>query len=46
MRLTDDANKRRKLIEALEPYMNDLRHGDEETREEAREDIRSMILSR
>ena len=43
MRLAGDTNKRRDLIEALEPYMDDLRHGDEEAREEAREDIRSML---
>lgn len=46
MRLAGGANKQRELTEALEPYMNDLRHGDEEAREEAREDVRSMILSR
>lgn len=45
MQLAGDA-KWREMIEILEPYMNDLRHGDEETREEAREDLRSMILSR
>jgi hypothetical protein len=43
MRLAGDTNKQRDLIEALEPYMDDLRHGDEEAREEAREDIRSML---
>ena len=43
MRLASSANKRRDLREALEPYMDDLRHGDEETREEAREDIRAML---
>ena len=43
MRLTRDTNKRRELINALEPYMDDLRHGDEEAREEAREGIRSML---
>ena len=43
MRLASSANKQRDLVEALEPYMDDLRHGDEETREEAREDIRAML---
>ena len=43
MRLASDTNKQRELIEALEPYMDDLRHGDEEAREEARQDIRSML---
>ncbi len=46
MRLASDTNKQRELSEALEPYMDDLRHGDEEAREEAREDIHSMILRR
>ena len=43
MRLASSANKQRDLMEALEPYMDDLRHGDEETREEAQEDIRAML---
>lgn len=43
MRLARGTNKQRELIEALAPYMDDLRHGDEEAREEAREDIRSML---
>ena len=43
MRLASDTNKQRELIEALEPYMDDLRHGNEEAREEARQDIRSML---
>ena len=43
MRLASSANKQRDLMEALEPYMDDLRHGDEETREDAREDIRAML---
>lgn len=43
MRLARDTNKQQDLIEALAPYMDDLRHGDEEAREEAREDIRSML---
>ena len=43
MRLASSSNKQRDLMEALEPYMDDLRHGDEETREEAREDIRAML---
>lgn len=42
MRLAGDT-KWREMTEVLEPYMNDLRHGDEETREEAQEDIRSML---
>ena len=43
VRLARDTNKQRELIEALEPFMDDLRHGDEEAREEAREDIRSIL---
>ena len=43
MRLASDTDRQRDLIEALEPYMDDLRQGDEEAREEAREDIRSML---
>ena len=43
MRLASNPNKQRDLMEALEPYMDDLRHGDEEAREEAQEDIRSML---
>ena len=43
MRLASDANKQRALMEALEPYMDDLRHGDEEAREDARKDIRAML---
>ena len=43
MRLASHTNKQRELIEALEPYMDDLRHGDEEARKEARQDIRSML---
>ena len=43
MRLASSTNKQRDLMEALEPYMDDLRHGDEETREEVREDIRAML---
>lgn len=43
MRLASDTNRQRDLMEALEPYMDDLRHGDEETREEAQEDIRAML---
>ena len=43
MRLARGTDKRRELINALEPYMDDLRHGDEEVREEAREDIHSML---
>ena len=42
MRLARDTNKR-DLMEVLAPYVDDLRHGDEEAREEAREDIRSML---
>ena len=43
MRLASGANKQRDLMEALEPYMDDLRHGDEETREEAQDNIRAML---
>jgi len=43
MRLASSANKQRDLMGSLEPYMDDLRHGDEETREEARKDIRAML---
>ena len=42
MRLARDTNKP-DLMEILAPYVDDLRHGDEEVREEAREDIRSML---
>ena len=42
MRLARGTNKR-DLKEALAPYVDDLMHGDEEAREEAREDIRSML---
>ena len=43
MRLGRDTNKQRDLIEVLAPYMDDLRNGDEETRDEVREDIRSLL---
>ncbi len=43
MRLASDTNKQRDLRAALDPYMDDLRHGDEEARGEARDDIRSML---
>lgn len=43
MRLASDTNKQRDLMEALEPYLDDLRRGDKEAREEARQDIRSML---
>ena len=43
MRLAGGAAGRRELIEALGPHLDALRHGDEEAREEAREDILSMI---
>ena len=45
LRLASDANQQRQLSEALDPYMNDLRHGDEETREEARQGIRALLSS-
>ena len=43
MRLAGGAGGNRELIEALGPHLDALRHGDEEAREEAREDILSMI---
>ena len=43
MRLVGGTSTQQDLIEALELYVDDLRHGDEEVREEAREDIRSML---
>ena len=43
MRLASGTSRQRDLFEALEPYMDDLRHGDEETREAAREDIRALL---
>lgn len=43
MRLASDTNKQRELIETLEPYLDNLRHGDEEAREDARGDIRSIL---
>ena len=43
MRLAGGSERKRELMEALGPHLDDLRHGDEETREEAREDILSMI---
>ena len=43
MRLAGGAAGRRELIEALGPHLDALRHGDEEAREEARDDILSMI---
>ena len=43
MRLASGTSKQRDLIEALEPYVDDLRHGDEEAREEAQEDIRALL---
>ena len=43
MRLAGDTNRQRDLIDILTPYLDDLRHGDEETRREAREDLRSLL---
>jgi hypothetical protein len=43
MRLAGGSNRKRELMEALGPHLDDLRHGDEETREEARQDILSMM---
>ena len=43
MRLAGGSDRKRELMEALGPHLDDLRHGDEETREEAREDILSMM---
>lgn len=43
MRLAGGADGKRELIEALGPHLEALRHGDEEAREDAREDILSMI---
>lgn len=43
MRLAGSAGGNRELMEALGPHLDALRHGDEEAREEAREDILSMI---
>ena len=42
-RLAGDADGQRRLIEALEPFLEQLREGDPEAREEAREDIRAML---
>ena len=43
LRLAGGSDRKRDLIEALGPLLDDLRHGDEEARDEAREDILSMI---
>ena len=43
MRLAGGSERKRELMEALGPHLDDLRHGDEETREEARDVILSMI---
>ena len=43
VRLAGGSDRKRELMEALGPHLDNLRHGDEETREEAREDILSMI---
>ncbi|MCY4514137.1 MAG: hypothetical protein OXC69_03210 [Candidatus Tectomicrobia bacterium] len=43
MRLAGGSDRKRELMEALGPQLDDLRHGDEETREEARDVILSMM---
>ena len=43
VRLAGGSSRKRDLMEVLGPQLDDLRHGDAETREEAREDIRSMM---
>ena len=43
MRLAGGSDRKRELTEALGPQLDDLRHGDEETREEARDVILSMM---
>ena len=43
MRLAGGSDRKRELIKALGPQLDDLRHGDEETREEARDVILSMM---
>ena len=43
VRLVRGSDRKRDVMEALGDHLDDLRHGDEETREEAREDILSMI---
>ena len=43
MRLAGGSDRKRELMEALGPHLDDLRHGDEETREEARDVILSMM---
>ena len=43
MRLAGGSDRKRELMEALGPQLDDLRHEDEETREEARDVILSMM---
>ena len=43
MRLAGGSDRKRELTEALGPQLDDLRHGDEEIREEARDVILSMM---
>ena len=43
IRLAGGSDRKRELMEALGPHLDDLRHGDEETREEARDVILSMM---
>ena len=43
VRLAGGSSRKRDLMGVLGPQLDDLRHGDVETREEAREDILSMM---
>ena len=43
VRLAGGADGKRELMEALGPRLDELRHGDEEAREEARQDILSLL---
>ena len=43
VRVAGGSGRKRELMEALGPHLDDLRHGDEETREEARDVILSMM---
>lgn len=43
VRLAGGSSRKRDLLEVLGPQLDDLRHGDAEAREEAREDILSMM---
>ena len=43
VRLVGGSDRKRDFMEALGPHLDDLRHGDEEARQEARDDILSMI---